>query len=42
MRVHLTRIDEMVMPRDRPTAVRTVPEWYEGHHPVWFDWLEVV
>jgi len=28
-------IDAMVMPRDRPTAVRTVPEWYEGHHPVW-------
>jgi hypothetical protein len=28
--------------RDERAAVRTVLEWYQAHHPAWFEWLEVV
>jgi hypothetical protein len=40
--VHFDRINEMVMPRDKQAAIRKVLEWYKAHHPVWFEWLEVV
>jgi hypothetical protein len=42
IRVHFDRINEMVMPRDTQAAIRKILEWYKAHHPVWFDWLEVV
>ena len=42
IRVHFDRINEMVMPRDKQAAIRKVLEWYKIHHPVWFEWLEVV
>jgi len=42
IRVHFDRINEGVMPRDKQAAIRKVLEWYKAHHPVWFEWLEVV
>jgi hypothetical protein len=42
IRVHFDRINEMVMPRDKQAAIRKVLEWYKIHHPVWFEWLEIV
>jgi len=41
MRVHLDRVDEKVMPRDKQAAIRKVLEWYKASHPVWFGWLEL-
>jgi hypothetical protein len=42
IRVHVERINELVMPRDKQAVVRRVLEWYKANHPVWFEWLEVV
>ena len=42
IQVHFDRINEGVMPRDKQAAIRKVLEWYKAHHPVWFEWLEVV
>jgi hypothetical protein len=42
IRVHIERINEMVMPREKQVAIRQVLEWYKANHPVWFAWLEVV
>jgi hypothetical protein len=42
IRVHFARINEMVLPRDRQEKIRAVLEWYKTHHPVWFEWLELV
>ncbi len=42
IQVHFDRINERVMPRDKQAAIRKVLEWYKAHHPVWFEWLEVV
>jgi hypothetical protein len=42
IRVHFDRINEMVLPRDKQAAIRTVLEWYKANHPVWFEWLDVV
>jgi hypothetical protein len=42
IRVHIERINEMVMPREKQAAIRQVLEWYKANHPVWFAWLEVV
>jgi len=41
IRVHLDRVDERVMPREKQAAIRSVLEWYKANHPVWFSWLEV-
>lgn len=41
IRVHLDRVDEKVMPRDKRAAIGRVLEWYKVNHPVWFDWLEM-
>ncbi len=40
MKVHLDRIDDEVMPRDKKELIRDVLSWYRRHHPVWFRWLE--
>jgi len=42
IRVRFERINEMVLSRDKQAKIRTVLEWYKAHHPVWFEWLEVV
>jgi hypothetical protein len=42
IRVHFERINEMVMPREKQAVIREVLAWYKVHHPVWFDWLDVV
>ena len=42
IRVHLERINEMVLPREKQAAIRDVLAWYKVHHPVWFEWLDVV
>jgi hypothetical protein len=39
--VHLDRVDEKVMPREKRAAIRRVLEWYKTRHPVWFEWLEI-
>jgi hypothetical protein len=41
IRVHLDRVDEKVMPREKQAAIRSVLEWYKANHPVWFSWLEI-
>jgi hypothetical protein len=41
IRVHLDRVDEKVIPRDKQAAIRRVLEWYKANHPVWFDWLQL-
>ena len=41
IRVHLHRVDENVLPKDKQSAIRQVLEWYKANHPVWFDWLEI-
>ena len=42
MRVHFARIDEKVLSKDKQAAIRAVLAWYKAHHPVWFEWLELV
>ena len=42
IRVRFERINEMVLSRDKQAKIRTVLEWYKAHHPVWFEWLEVL
>jgi hypothetical protein len=42
IRVHFERINEMVLPRDKQATIRTVLQWYKAHHPVWFEWLDLV
>jgi hypothetical protein len=42
IRVYFDRINEMVLSRDRQATIRNVLRWYKAHHPVWFDWLELV
>ena len=42
IRVHFGRINEMVLPPDKQAAIRKVLQWYKAHHPVWFEWLELV
>ena len=42
IRVHFERINEMVLPRDKQAAIRKVLQWYKAHHPVWFEWLDLV
>jgi hypothetical protein len=41
MRVHFSRVDEKVVPREKQAAIRRVLEWYKANHPVWFEWLEI-
>ncbi len=41
IRVHLDRVDEKVMPREKRDAIAKVLRWYKANHPVWFDWLEM-
>ncbi len=41
IRVHLDRVDEKVIPRDRQARIREVLQWYKANHPVWFEWLEI-
>ena len=42
IRVHFDRINDKVLSRDKQAKIRRVLEWYKVHHPVWFEWLEVV
>jgi hypothetical protein len=42
IRVHLDRVDENVVPKEKQSAIRQILEWYKANHPVWFEWLEVV
>ncbi|HYM62677.1 MAG TPA: hypothetical protein VEZ11_17465, partial [Thermoanaerobaculia bacterium] len=39
--VHLDRVDDMVMPREKRAAILKVLEWYKRNHSVWFEWLEI-
>jgi hypothetical protein len=41
IRVHLSRVDERVMPKEKTDAIRRVLQWYKARHPVWFEWLEL-
>jgi hypothetical protein len=41
IRVHLSRIDDLVISAPRKRAIREVLEWYKANHPVWFRWLEI-
>jgi hypothetical protein len=41
IRVHLERIDDLVISAPRKRAIREVLEWYAANHPVWFHWLEI-
>jgi hypothetical protein len=42
IRVYFERINEMVLSRDKQATIRSVLQWYKAHHPVWFEWLELV
>jgi hypothetical protein len=42
IRVHFDKINEMVLPPDKQATIRSVLQWYKSHHPVWFEWLELV
>jgi hypothetical protein len=41
IRVHFSRVDERVVPKDKQDGIRKVLEWYKANHPVWFEWLEI-
>jgi hypothetical protein len=41
MRVHWSRIDDAVMPRDKKTLIQDVLRWYKENHPIWFRWLDL-
>jgi hypothetical protein len=41
IRVHFSRVDEKVVPKEKQAAIRKVLEWYKANHPVWFGWLEI-
>jgi len=40
MRVHLSRVDDAVLPPDKKKLIREVIAWYRKNHPVWFGWVE--
>jgi hypothetical protein len=42
IRVHFELINEMVLSREKQAVIRDVLRWYKAHHPVWFEWLELV
>ena len=42
IRVHFEQINEMVLSREKQALIRDVLRWYKAHHPVWFEWLELV
>jgi hypothetical protein len=42
IRVYFDRVNEMVLSRDKQATIRSVLQWYKAHHPVWFEWLELV
>ena len=42
IRVHFDRINERVLSPDKQATIRSVLQWYKAHHPVWFEWLELV
>jgi hypothetical protein len=41
IRVHFSKVDDKVMPREQQQTVRKVLEWYKANHPVWFEWLDI-
>jgi hypothetical protein len=41
IRVHLDRIDDLVIPAAKKKHIHDILTWYKKHHPVWFSWLEV-
>ncbi len=42
IRVIFDRIAEEVMPSAQQVLLLEVLRWYKEHHPIWFDWLEIV
>jgi hypothetical protein len=42
IRVRFEQINERVLSPDKQATIRSVLQWYKAHHPVWFEWLELV
>jgi hypothetical protein len=42
LRIHFDRIDDAVLSPDKKQLIREVLTWYREHHPIWFNWLEMV
>ncbi len=40
--IHFRRIPPEVIPLKDQVVLLEVLEWYKEHHPLWFDWLEIV
>ncbi|MEZ4651664.1 MAG: hypothetical protein R3E97_23250 [Candidatus Eisenbacteria bacterium] len=41
VRLHLDRVEESVLSKEKKAFVREVLSWYKKTHPIWFDWLEI-
>ena len=41
VRLHLDRVEESVLSKEKKAFVREVLGWYKKTHPIWFDWLEI-
>jgi hypothetical protein len=42
LRIHFDRVDDAVLSPDKKLLIREVLTWYREHHPIWFNWLEMV
>jgi hypothetical protein len=40
MKIHLTALDDAVLPPPKKALIREVLAWYGANHPVWFGWQE--
>ncbi len=41
IRVHFSKINEGVMPKEKQAKIREILAWFKENHPVWFSWLEL-
>ena len=40
-RLRFDQVDDAVLPPDKKALIQEVLAWYQKHHPIWFQWLEV-
>ena len=42
IRIYLDRISTDVIPMDKQKKLMKILQWYKVHHPLWFNWLEII
>ena len=42
IRIYLDRISTDVIPMNKQKKLMKILKWYKVHHPLWFNWLEII